>query len=67
MTGAICRAVRLDGGFGDIVLITGPFLGHNNNVEDQTSSGWRYPRTLSGPARPSMDGRISALQPAAIP
>jgi len=44
MPGAICRAVRLDGGFRGIVLITAPFLGHNNTVKDQTSIGWRYPR-----------------------
>jgi len=45
MIGAIYRAVKLDGGFDYITLITGPLFGHNiNDVENENSIGSRYLR-----------------------
>jgi hypothetical protein len=43
MIGAIYRAVKLDGGFDDTTLITGPLFAHNiNDVENENSIGSRY-------------------------
>ena len=43
MIGAIYRAVKLDAGFDDVTLITGPLFSHNiNDQENETSIGWRY-------------------------
>jgi len=43
MIGAIYRSVKLDAGFDDVTLITGPLLSHNNgDQENETSIGWRY-------------------------
>jgi murein DD-endopeptidase MepM/ murein hydrolase activator NlpD len=43
MIGAIYRAVKLEGGFDDVTLISGPLLSHNNNDEEnEISIGWRY-------------------------
>ncbi|MDH4136559.1 MAG: hypothetical protein OEW09_07590, partial [Anaerolineae bacterium] len=43
MIGAIYRAVKLDGDFDDVTLITGPLFSHNNDdVENENSIGSRY-------------------------
>jgi hypothetical protein len=43
MVGAIYRAVKLDGGFDEVTLITGPLFSHNNeDVENENSIGSRY-------------------------